>query len=132
MWREIFKLKHLFSFKGRATRREFIAIYVVWFVCFILPAVLVSVATGKDPPEWVFGLSGLWMLASAIVVFAAAFRRLHDQGNSGAFLLLALVPVVGWIFLLIMILYPGQSYENQYGPDPREPITDEGLKTAFR
>jgi uncharacterized membrane protein YhaH (DUF805 family) len=120
MWGETFKLKHLIGFKGRATRREFLAIYVLWFVSGILPSVLVSLATGKDPPEWVFGVSGLWMLASVLVVFAAAFRRLHDQGNSAAFLLLALVPVVGWIFLLIMLLYPGQTYENEYGPDPRE------------
>jgi uncharacterized membrane protein YhaH (DUF805 family) len=31
-----------------------------------------------------------------------------------------LVPVISWVFLLIMVLYPGQPYENEYGPDPRD------------
>ena len=125
MWREIFTLRHLASFKGRATRREFLAIAALWLIPWMLPAVLVSVATGKEPPEWAFAFGGVWMLAYLIAVFAAAVRRLHDHDKSGAYLFLGLIPFVGWIFLLIMMFYTGNYYENNYGPDPREQILNE-------
>lgn len=133
MWRQILVPKHLLDFKSRATRREFVALILLWFFSWILPFSIANAMTGGNPPEWLFGVGGVWILASLVAVIAAGFRRLHDQGNSGAFLLLGLVPLVGWIFLLIMMLYPGQPYENEYGPNPRDPTPDENddLETVF-
>lgn len=46
-------------------------------------------------------------------------RRLHDLGRSGAWQLIALIPVVGAPLLFIVNVLPGTVGPNRYGPDPR-------------
>jgi len=45
-------------------------------------------------------------------------RRLHDTDRSGWWWLLALVPIVGWIILLVWNCSRGTRGPNRYGPDP--------------
>ena len=50
---------------------------------------------------------------------AVAIRRLHDTNKSGWFLLLALIPIVGFIVLIVFLATPGEPGPNNYGlPDP--------------
>jgi uncharacterized membrane protein YhaH (DUF805 family) len=63
----------------------------------------------------------LWLvfgLATAIPGLAVSHRRLHDIDRSGWWLLLALIPMIGWFALFIMMLQPSQPGANQYGPNP--------------
>ena len=46
---------------------------------------------------------------------AVAIRRLHDVGRSGWWLLLVLIPIVGWIILIVFMAAPSQPGPNQYG-----------------
>lgn len=62
----------------------------------------------------------LVMLFLVIASLAAGVRRLHDHDKTGWLFLLSLVPLIGWIFFLIMTLTPGTKGENSYGYDPRE------------
>ena len=50
---------------------------------------------------------------------AVAVRRLHDTGKSGWMMLIGLIPVIGGIWLLILMLTDGQPGENKYGPNPK-------------
>jgi uncharacterized membrane protein YhaH (DUF805 family) len=45
-------------------------------------------------------------------------RRLHDTDRSAWWLLLALVPPVGWVVLWIFAALPGTAGTNRYGPNP--------------
>src|SRR5262245_21974074 len=48
-------------------------------------------------------------------------KRMRDRGRSPAWLLAALVPLLGPLWLLVELgLRKGTPGENQYGPDPRE------------
>ncbi|MBA4267291.1 MAG: DUF805 domain-containing protein, partial [Comamonadaceae bacterium] len=49
---------------------------------------------------------------------AVGARRLHDIGKSGWWLLINLVPVVGWLVLLFFAVQPSQSGSNPYGAEP--------------
>ena len=42
-------------------------------------------------------------------------------GKSGAFYLFMLIPVVGWIIVLIQLCKDSQPGENQYGESPKYP-----------
>jgi len=129
MLRNVLSLKRLFDFKGRATRREFLLVHVLYWVAVFAPMILETAILG-DPEHlkggsyaigaMLFALTCILALAGLVALIAVAARRLHDQGNAIWFLLLGLVPVVGWLFLLVMMFYPGQPYENECGPDPRE------------
>lgn len=50
--------------------------------------------------------SGVWGLLHLVPAWALTARRLHDAGLSRAWLILALLPVLGAIALLVMVLQP--------------------------
>lgn len=63
------------------------------------------------------------LVATALVCVTSAaamsVRRLHDRARSGAWLLVALVPVLGPLFLVVELLFrKGTEGENQHGDDP--------------
>ena len=67
-------------------------------------------------------LSGLYSLAVLLPSLAVTFRRLHDTGRTGAWVLIGLIPFIGAIVLLVFMCTDGQSNDNQYGPDPKATV----------
>ncbi|MAJ32884.1 MAG: hypothetical protein CMC18_09645 [Flavobacteriaceae bacterium] len=67
---------------------------------------------------------GILYIIYALFVFipglAVAVRRLHDVGKSGWMLLIALIPLIGAIWLLVLYLTNSNPGENKYGPNPKE------------
>ena len=63
-------------------------------------------------------LKGLVTLALAVPLLAAGARRLHDTSNSGWWQLFVLIPLAGWLVLLIFMLLPGETDEHRFGPPP--------------
>lgn len=57
---------------------------------------------------------GFWLL-TLIPMLSAYARRLHDTGHSFAWFFIALVPIVGAIYLLFLLLKRGDLISNQYG-----------------
>lgn len=79
------------DFTGRASRSEF-----WWFMLFL---VLVSAGTSMISQV----VSGLFSLATLVPSVAAAARRLHDTNRSGWLQLLWIVPVIGWIIVIVFL-----------------------------
>ena len=61
----------------------------------------------------------LYNLLILIPSIAVAVRLLHDIGKSGWMLLIGLIPIVGAIWLLILLLRDSEAGENKYGPNPK-------------
>ena len=99
------------DFRGRAGRPEF-----WWFILF---TVVVLIATG-----WIPYIDNIVRLLFLLPLLAVGARRLHDIGMTGWWLLLAIVPILGWIILLIMAAQPANPGANRYGPAPRQPAPD--------
>ena len=89
--------KKYVGFDGRASRSEF-----WWFALFTF---LVSLAVGIVRQS----LSSLFSLAVLLPSLAVGARRLHDTDRSAWFLLLWLVPVVGWIILVVWAIQEGKE-----------------------
>lgn len=108
-------LKQYADFNGRARRKEF------WmFVLFNLLASLALSFVG-----YIIGnsfLSTIYALAVFIPGLAVSIRRLHDIGKSGWMVLIALIPIIGAIWLIVLYATEGTYGENQYGPDPKEDV----------
>ena len=102
------------NFSGRARRSEywyfFLLTMLVEFVLSLLSVVLGDLAVI---------LSGIWGLAVLVPTLAVVWRRLHDTGRSGAWYFIFLVPLVGWIILLVFLCQDSQPDMNQYGPNPK-------------
>lgn len=123
------------TFSGRATRPEF-----WWYVLFLFAANIVlsfidrslfgwgmmggSYGAGMGPGYgmgWEMSggpLSGLFSLATILPSLAVSARRLHDTGRSGWWQLLVLIPLIGWIILLIWYAQRGEAGANAHGEAP--------------
>ena len=61
----------------------------------------------------------LYLLFIFIPNLAVAFRRLHDIGKSGWWILIVLIPLIGVIWFLVLMA--GESVpDNEYGPNPKK------------
>ena len=114
--------KRYLYFNGRSSRAE-----VWWFVLFIWVAtvilIIVDMLTGTYNAVAQRGLlSGLFGLATLIPSIALGARRLHDINRTGWWLILNVVPFIGWIPLMVWAIFRGDEGPNQYGPDPRRAI----------
>lgn len=92
------------DFNGRATRSEF-----WWFMLFLF---LVSCALNLINRSGT--LAGLFSLATFLPSIAVGARRLHDTNRSGWWQLLVLVPVIGWIVLLIFEIQESNAGPNRF------------------
>ena len=85
------------AFDGRASRSEY-----WWFFLFTF---LVSAASGIVSET----LSGLFSLGVLLPSLAVGARRLHDIDRSEWFLLLWLIPIIGWIVLIVWAAQEGKE-----------------------
>ena len=100
------------EFNGRARRSEY------WY--FVLFNFIVSLGLGMvDAFIGIGFLNYVYSLAVIIPGIAVGIRRLHDTGRSGWWLLVGLVPFVGWIILIIFLVQDSQPFDNQYGLNPK-------------
>jgi len=79
------------DFSGRATRSEY-----WWFALFCFLANLVAQRVSLI-------LSILFLFGTMLPTVAAATRRLHDTNRSGWWQLVVLIPIIGWIVILILL-----------------------------
>ena len=88
-----------YSFKGRASRLEFLAMMLV------VPIVMVCVGVclGDEPSDNVVGVIGLVLTALAV---ATSVRRFHDCGESGWSVLFLFIPIVNILFLVYLLFVP--------------------------
>lgn len=117
------------NFSGRARRNEY------WFyaLCnFLISIVLqgIDYAIGSE----VDVISSIYSLAVLIPGLAVFVRRMHDVSKSGWYILLVLIPIIGWIWLLVLLFTEGDHGPNQYGNDPKNPsdeFNDIGTKEVY-
>ena len=60
-------------------------------------------------------VQGLVTLALLLPLLAVGARRLHDSGKTGWWQLLVLIPLAGWLVLVIFFLVPGDPKKNRFG-----------------
>lgn len=103
-----------FDFQGRSVKSEY-----WWIVLFnLIVGIILGFCTDKNHPLAVGNIvSSLWSLATLIPSIALGVRRLHDSDRSGFWLLITLVPFIGFIVLIVFML-ADSSPDNQYGPAP--------------
>lgn len=112
-------LKQYADFNGRARRKEFWMFFLFHFIMLIV-AIMIDGALHTTisplPYGYIFIAYGLLTLLPYI---ALVVRRLHDVGKSGWFYFIALIPLIGSIWLLVLMCKEGDRGDNAYGPDPK-------------
>lgn len=113
-------LKQYADFSGRARRKEY-WMFALFNLIFSIVAMILDNILGIAIDGVGYGpLYGLYILAVLIPGLAVAVRRLHDVGKSGWMILIALIPLIGAIWLLVLMVTDSNPGENQYGQNPKE------------
>ena len=107
-------LKQYADFNGRARRKEY-WMFVLFNMIFAIVAATLDYVIGSSGI-----LFGLYVLALLIPGLAAGVRRLHDVGKSGWMMFITLIPLIGGIWLLVLMATDSNPGENQYGANPKE------------
>lgn len=105
-------LRQYADFNGRARRKEY------WLFClfnfiFAFIAGLLDVLIGNTI---VTPLYTLFVLVPGISV---TVRRLHDVGKSGWFYFISLIPIIGAIWLFVLLCSDSQEVDNVWGSNPK-------------
>lgn len=106
----------MFVFGASATRKQF---WIPYFTIWIITAI-VRLATGANDftntqGEFELELNGraiafgIYLVVVWIASFTLKARRLHDTNRSNWWILIELIPIIGWIWLFILFLLPSKQ-----------------------
>ena len=116
----LYCMRHYADFSGRASRSEYwlfvLIFFIIYAVCFALDYNVIGIGPSGIPP-----LTLIAYLVHFVPGLAVLVRRLHDIDRSGWWLLISLVPVLGSIWLLVLLCSEGTYGPNEYGPNPNVP-----------
>jgi len=97
------------NFRGRALRSQY-----WWWTLFVsVVALIANVIQNATNIDWLFAVVALALFLPGLSV---AIRRLHDTNRRGWWILIGLIPIVGWIILFIWYVSKGTEGDNNYGP----------------
>ena len=106
-------LKKSIQFWGRTERLEF----------FLFWSLHLAFCLGMLWIDYALNLMGKALISYLIITLPACLsitiRRLHDTGKTGFWVVIMLLPIVGWIILLWMLLQNGSSHHNRFGENPK-------------
>ncbi len=111
-------MDQLLNFNGRIRRMG-------WWIAGIAVSVVTSVVDnlrdGDDTNVLVLLILGIIGLVLWVIGISISVRRWHDLNKSGWWVLVNLIPILGWIYTLVMLGFmPGDQGHNSYGPPPKE------------
>lgn len=110
------------NFKGRTSKKTF-----WWTVLFLalagaivgvlFPGSLETVNIGgyQVQSQTNSAMQTVWSIVTFLPSIALGVRRLQDMGKPGKYLWFALIPIAGFIMLLIWFLKPGEPHANKDG-----------------
>ncbi len=109
-------------FDGRARRREFWMFCLFSFIISIILSIVDSVLGNKIVNGYGSSTGILGSIFSLVVLIpslAVTVRRLHDTNHSGWWWFLMLIPIIGWIVILVFLFTDSTPGDNKYGPNPK-------------
>lgn len=110
-------LKKYAVFEGRARRAEF------WYFALfnIIVGFIINIISGLFGDK--YGIMGIiYQIGVIVPSIAVAARRLHDINKSGWWQLIGLIPLIGWIWYLVLVCTDSDVGDNRFGPNPKGSI----------
>ena len=111
------------NFNGRARRKEYwmwtLSVTIIFIFAMILDNLLGLnfELMGQDLGYgWIYLIAGI---AHLIPGLAVVVRRLHDVGKSGWFYFIVLIPIIGILWMLILLCSDGKKEDNKRGSNPK-------------
>lgn len=108
-------VENYFNFSGRARRAEY------WWYSLMTTVVgfVMGFVGGLIGESVGLVLIGLFYLVFLIPGIAVTIRRLHDTGRSGWWILIGIIPIIGFIVLLVFMVMDSERGPNNWGASPK-------------
>jgi uncharacterized membrane protein YhaH (DUF805 family) len=113
-WLSVLK-NHYADFEGRARRQT----YWMFVLVNAIISVVISIVGLLLPGALGTVLSSIFSLAILVPAIAVGVRRLHDIGKSGWWYLIIFIPLIGTIWLIVLLATDSQPGVNEYGENPK-------------
>ena len=127
--------RRYFDFSGRSRRKEY---WMFFLFVIIIELIIASLLFSQIPlnaygvMDWpaegigagtyaLIAVAFLFGLGTIIPQIAVQVRRFHDQDKSGWFVLLNLIPYVGFLIVFVLMCIEGTRGPNRFGADPKDP-----------
>jgi uncharacterized membrane protein YhaH (DUF805 family) len=111
-------LEKYVGFSGRARRSEYWYFVLFTLIVSMVAGILDGILGTMDDDTNVGVIGSIASLALLLPSIAVAIRRLHDTSRSGWWILIGLIPIVGWIILIVFYVQDSHG-DNTYGPSPK-------------
>jgi uncharacterized membrane protein YhaH (DUF805 family) len=110
----------LFAFSGRRNRQSYIYLLLAQIGALIGLSIVAMIATALLNSVaflgWILFLAvAAGFIAVAVSGWASGSQRIRDFGYSGVWILLVLIPYVGWLVSLAIMFVPSTPSDNRYG-----------------
>lgn len=122
-------IKQYADFNGRARRMEYWMFTLINFlISMVLYVPALYLMMDNESPLFM-SFYYIYSLALLVPGIAVLVRRLHDVGKSGWFIFIGLIPIIGAIWLLVLLFTDSDKGVNEYGPNPKttEAVFEETL-----
>lgn len=107
------------NFNGRAKRAEYWWYTLDNFLIMLALAMVMSLGYANGGTMAIILANILYwgaILAFFVPGLAVAWRRLHDMGKGGQWYWISLIPIIGSIWLLVLLCTPSEPQDNRFGP----------------
>ena len=110
--------KKYLDFSTRAPRKEF-WFFVLCYVGGVFIMTVTDIATDTYDKESRIGLfTSIFVLLTFIPYLSVSVRRLHDTNRTGWWVLIAIIPIIGAVWLIVLYCFKGNRDVNRFGEDP--------------
>ena len=113
-------LQQYTDFSGRARRKEywmFFLFNMIFAFCAAIIDNILGLKFNQDIPYgFLYLVYGLFTFLPGIAVLV---RRLHDVGKSGWWYFIVFIPIIGVIWLLVLLATDSNPGSNEYGANPK-------------
>lgn len=110
-------LNKFFSPRGRTSRSGFWWYFLFSLILFFVLYVCIDMIFEESTAGWI--IANLASLLFNITITIAMIRRLHDIGKSGWNIFWSVIPLVGTIYVIVLLCKPSEPEDNYWGPVPQ-------------
>lgn len=121
MYWYIYCLKNYANFSGRGRRKEYWT-FLLFNILIIIGLVFLAGMFEENSvlEEVILVLLGLYGLFIIIPHLAAVARRLHDTNRSAWYWFVRFIPLIGVIWLLVLLVEDSAVGANKWGENPKD------------
>lgn len=112
-------LKKYAVFSGRARRKEYWIFVLINILVVYILAMIDNLLGTLNTQAGVGVLSGIYSLAVFLPSLGVSVRRLHDTNRTGWWMLISVIPFIGFLVLLFFMLQNSTPGNNTYGANPK-------------